>query len=168
MSYTLRGRLDSRLAALFPLLLAATAVAALGERWWPLELVLLMAAVGIVLDVQLYDRVLDYQPGWLALPLGLLELAVLMGLVRVLDVEAPVRPALALFLAGWLVAQLLAHAGFPLLRLSYAEDGGELGLIGAVAALSVVTVVVGAAGVAYVTRPPVVHLDTEFLIPRRI
>jgi Right handed beta helix region len=159
MSYTLRGRLDSRLVALLPVLLVAGAVAASGGHWWPIELALLMVAVGIVLDVQLYDRVLDYQPGWLALPLGLLELGLLMGLTTVLGIDAPLWPAIALFLAGWLLAQALAHAGFPLLRLTYAEDGGELGAVGVLAAASVVAVIAGASVVAWVTRPPVVHLD---------
>ncbi|MDH4347136.1 MAG: hypothetical protein OEW31_12455, partial [Thermoleophilia bacterium] len=113
MSYTLRGRLDSRLVALLPVLLAAVVVGAAGRAWWPLELALLMVGVGLALDVQLYDRVLDYQAGWLALPLGAIELALLMALVRVLGIDAPLWPALALFAGGWLVAQLLGHAGFP-------------------------------------------------------
>ncbi|HEY7207997.1 MAG TPA: right-handed parallel beta-helix repeat-containing protein [Gaiellaceae bacterium] len=158
MSYSLRGRVDSRLAALLPVLLAACVLAgALGE-WWPVELVALMAAVGLVLDVQLYDRVLDYQPAWLAVPLGLLELGVIMAVVRIAGIAVPLWPAVALFGAGWLVAQVLGHAGFPLLRLSYGDDGGELGLAGVVNATAVAATVVACAGFAYAQRPPTVHL----------
>ncbi len=56
MSYTLRGRIESRLAALLPVLAGACAVAALTHRWWPLELAALMAAVGLALDAQVYHR----------------------------------------------------------------------------------------------------------------
>ena len=75
----------------------------------------------------LYHRLLPYQPGWLAVPLGLLELGLTMGAARLLELHAPLWPAVALFAFAWLVHQVLAHAGLPLLRLSWPEDGGELG-----------------------------------------
>jgi hypothetical protein len=78
--------------------------------------------------------------------------------MRLLDVMAPLSGALALFAGGWLLAQLLGHAGFPLLRLAYAEDGGELGRLGAVAALAVGVALTGAAATAYAGLRPVVHL----------
>ncbi|HEY2073608.1 MAG TPA: right-handed parallel beta-helix repeat-containing protein [Gaiellaceae bacterium] len=158
MSYTLRGRLESRLAALLPVVAAACVLALAEHRWWPVEAAGLMLGVGLALDVQLYHRVLRYQPGWAALPLGLAELGAVLGLMRAAGVMAPLSQAVALFAAGWLLAQLLGHAGFPLLRLSYAEDGGELGRIGAVAAISIGAVLAGAGATAYALRPPVVHL----------
>lgn len=158
MSYSLRGRVDSRLAALLPVLFAACVVSGVLHEWWPVELVALMAAVGLVLDVQLYDRLIDYQPGWLAGPLGLLELGILMAVVLLGRIAVPLLPALALFGAGWLAAQLLTHAGFPLLRLSYADDGGELGLAGVLTAVAVAGTVIASAGFAYAQRPPTVHL----------
>src|SRR5205814_1642225 len=130
MSYTLRGRIESRLATALPALVAAAVLAAALGRWWPLELVPLMLGVGLALDVFVYDRLLDYQPGWLALPLGLLELALLMGIVRLAGIDAPFWPAVALFGGAWLFAQVLGHAGYPLLRLSYGAEGGELGRAG--------------------------------------
>jgi hypothetical protein len=158
MAYTLRGRLDSRLAAaLLPLLVALVWTTA-ARTWWPLELAGLMLGVGLALDAGAYHRLFRYQAGWLALPLGLVELAIVVGLVRTLGVQAPLKPALALFLVAWLVAQALGHAGFPLWRLSYAEDGGELGHSGPVAAVMVLAVFAAAAGVAWELRPPTVHL----------
>ncbi len=157
MSYTLRGRVHSRLAAsLLPLLVACALAVAL-PAWWPLGLVALMLGVGLVLDVLVYDLI-DYQPGWAALPLGLVELALVMALVRALDWAPPLVPALALFVGSWLVAQGLGHAGLPLLSLSYAEDGGELGRAG-VALLAVTAVVLtAAAGVGWAGLPPTVRL----------
>lgn len=158
MSYTLRGRLESRLAALLPVVAAACALALAEHRWWPVEAAGLMVGVGVALDLQAYDRLLPYQPGWAALPLGLLELAVLLGLMRAAGVAAPPRQALALFGGGWLASQVLGHAGFPLLRLGYAEDGGELGRLGTVSAVLLGVALAAAGGTAYALRPPVVHL----------
>ena len=51
MSYTLRGRLETRLAAaLLPFLVAAV-LAPILHKWWPLELAGLMLAIGLALDV---------------------------------------------------------------------------------------------------------------------
>ena len=158
MSYTLRGRIESRLTALLPVLVGAWVATALTHRWWPLELAALMAVVGVALDIPVYDRLLAYQPGWYALPLGLVELGVLVLLVRVVGIGAPLWPAVLLFGAGWLVAQALAHAGFPVFSLSYAEDGGELGVAGALAIAAVAVTLLGGAALAWVRLPPTVHL----------
>ncbi|MDX6517221.1 MAG: hypothetical protein QOF50_67, partial [Gaiellaceae bacterium] len=160
MSYTLRGRLESRLAAAALTLLLALALAAAERAWWPVELAALMTVVGLVLDAELYHRLLPYQPGWLALPLGGLELTFVLVLARALGIAAPLGPALALFGAGWLVAQLLGHAALPRLRLSYAEDGGELGRAGPALATIVLVVFASSGGVAWAQRPPTVHLSS--------
>jgi Right handed beta helix region len=159
MSYTLRGRLETRLASLLLPLLACCALTASLREWWPLELCGLMAMLGVALDLQLYHRLLRYQAGWVALPLGGLELALLIVIVRALGVEAPLLPALALFGAAWTVTQVLGHAAFPLLRLSYATDGGELGRFGVVSALAVVATLASAAGYWWWRLPPTVHLS---------
>lgn len=158
MSYTLRGRLESRLAAAALTLALAIALAAAERAWWPVELAGLMTVVGLVLDAELYHRLLPYQPGWVALPLGALELALVVTAVRALGIAAPLGPALALFAAGWLVAQILGHAALPRLRLSYAEDGGELGRVGPALAVGVLVVFASSGGVAWAQRPPTIHL----------
>ena len=61
-----------------------------------------MLGIGLALDVALYHRFLPYQPGWLAVPLGLLELGLTMGAAWLLDLNAPLWPAVSLFAArGW-------------------------------------------------------------------
>ena len=91
MSYTLRGRIDSRLgAALAPAVVAAILALVL-HRWWPVEVAGLMVGVGLALDLMLYDRVIDYQPGWLAVPLGALELGLVTG-ARLRDRGAGAAP----------------------------------------------------------------------------
>jgi hypothetical protein len=159
VSYTLRGRVETRLAALSLVLLAACVLAGAHHRWWPVELVALMAAVGLFLDLAVWHRVLPYQPAWTTLPLGVVELAVLMAIVYGSGLHAPLVPALALFGAGWLASVVLAQAGFPLLRLSYAEDGGELGRAGPAAAAAVLLALSGSAATWYARLPPVVTLS---------
>jgi hypothetical protein len=159
MSYTLRGRLETRLAAAAAPLVVGAALALGLREWWPFALAGLMLGVGLALDAGVYHRLLPYQPGWLGVPLGALELAAVMGLVRLLEVSAPLRAALLLFIGSWLLGQLLTHAVLPLTRLSYAEDGGELGRTGAFVALVVLAVLAAGGGVAWATRPPTVRLD---------
>jgi nitrous oxidase accessory protein NosD len=158
VSYTLRGRLESRLAAAMLPFLAACVLALALSAWWPLELAGAMVLAGLAFDVLLYDRLFPYQPAWLALPLGLAELVATMALVRLLGIDAPLGPALWFFAASWLVAQLLGHAGLPLLRLTYAEDGGELGRSGAALSVAAPAVLLGVVGVAWASQPPTVHL----------
>jgi parallel beta-helix repeat protein len=158
LSYTLRGRLESRLAAAsLPFVVACVLALALRE-WWPVQLAGLMTGVGVGLDLAAYHRLLPYQAGWLALPLGLLELSATMGLALALDVGAPLWPALAFFIGSWVFAQSLAHAGLPLVRLSYAEDGGELGRPGTALLAAAPISALAVLGVAWVTQPPTVHL----------
>jgi hypothetical protein len=159
VSYTLRGRLESRLAAsLAPAVVAALLALAI-HRWWPVELAALMVAVGLALDAAAYHRLLPYQPGWAALPLGGLELGVVTALAYALKLGAPLGAAVAFFCGSWLLAQVLGHAAYPLLRLSYGDDGGELGRAGAGAGAVVAAVFLAAAGTAWATMPPTVTLS---------
>jgi hypothetical protein len=153
MSYTLTGRIETRLAAAVPALLVALAL----HRWWAIELVALMLAIQVVLDLA-YDRLLTYQPAWLAVPLGALELGVVYGAVRALDVMWPLGWSFALFGIAWVSAQLFGHAVFPRARLEYGESGGELGSFGAATTVAVAVTLFAGLGAAYAVRPPTVHL----------
>ncbi len=158
MSYTLRGRLESRIAGWLPAFLVACAVTEWTRVWWTAELAVAMLGVGLACDIVLYHRPLDYQPGWAALPLGLFELALVMGVARAIPIAAPLRPAIALFALGWVSGLVLGHAVLPMLRLSYAEDGGELGRGGPTLALAAAGLVAAAGGIAWVSQPPTVYL----------
>jgi hypothetical protein len=157
MSYTLRGRLESRLAAALAPALAAAVLGLVLKRWWPVELAALMVGAGLVLDL-LYDRLIEYQPAWLAVPLGALELAVVMGLAVALGVRAPLAAAVGFYCGAWLLAQLCAQALYPLLRLTYGDDGGELGRAGIGTAAALGALFLAAAGTAWATQPPTVYL----------
>jgi Periplasmic copper-binding protein (NosD) len=161
MSYTLRGRIESRLAALAVPLAAAYLMSVALRAWWPVELAAAMVAVGVALDFA-YHPVLPYQPGWVALPLGLLELGAVMAVVFGFHLRAPLVVAFALFAAAWLLAQVFGHALLPWWRLSYAEDGGELGRLGSLLAVAVAAPFAAAAILWYTHLPPTVHLAAGF------
>jgi len=154
MSYTLRGRIESRLAGTAPALLLALGL----HRWWAIELVALMVALGATLDLVVYHRALLYQPAWLAVPLGALELVLVYLAMRALGIAAPLGPALLLYGVGWLGAQVLGRGVFPRLRLEYGEAGGELGRVGVVTSTAIALTLVAGLGAAYAVRPPTVHL----------
>jgi nitrous oxidase accessory protein NosD len=158
MSFTLRGRLESRLVAAVAPLLAACILAGVITEWWPLALAAAMVAVGMLFDLA-YDRLFDYQPGWLAVPLAVLELGAVMGLVYGAGISAPPPVALAFFAGSWLIGQIFVHAVFPYSRLSYGEDGGELGRAGGVLAASVIATFAFFGGVALAVQPPTVRLS---------
>jgi hypothetical protein len=158
VSYTLRGRIETRLAgALLPVLVAAVLSPVL-HKWWPLELVGLMLVIGLALDALAYYPLLAYQPGWAALPLGLLELGLTIATARLLDLGAPLRPALLFFAGTWLLAQLLAHAALPLLHLTWPEDGGELGRAGPGLSAAAPVALLAVLGIAWAVEPPTVRL----------
>jgi hypothetical protein len=158
VSYTLRGRIETRLAgALLPVLVAAVLAPVL-HKWWPLELAGLMLLIGLALDALAYHRLLPYQPGWAAVPLGLLELGLTVAAARLLDLGAPLRPALLFFAGTWLLAQLLAHGALPLLHLTWPEDGGELGRAGPRLSAAVPVALLAVLGIAWAVEPPTVRL----------
>jgi Right handed beta helix region len=157
MSFTLRGRIETRLAAALAPFLAACGLAAATTEWWPLALAGAMVGIGLAFDLVL-DRRLDYQPAWLAPPLALLELGAVMGVVYALGIAAPLFVALVFFGGSWLLAQLLLHAVFPYTFLSYGEDGGELGRAGIVLAVLVLAGLAFLGGVAWAVQPPRVTL----------
>jgi hypothetical protein len=154
MSYTLTGRIESRLGSAVPALVLALAL----HRWWAIELVALMVVLGLTLDVAVYHRALPYQPGWFALPLGLGELGLVYLTLPALGIAAPLAPALLLYGVAWLSAQIFGQGLFPRLRLEYGESGGELGRAGVLTAAAVSITLVAGLGAAYAVRPPTVHL----------
>ena len=158
MAYTLRGRLESRLAASLLPLAAALVLAAALPAWWPAALAAVMIGVGVALDVLVYHRLFPYQAGWLALPLGLVELGIVVGLSLALGLDAPLWPALGFFAGAWALAQVVGHALLPRIRLEYGEDGGELGRRGVTVGAGVALMLVATGGVAWATRPPTVTL----------
>jgi nitrous oxidase accessory protein NosD len=158
VSYTLRGRVETRLAAVAVPFVVACALAAGLREWWPVELAGAMVGVALALDVAVWHRLLAYQPGWVALPVGVVELWATMGLSRVLGLDAPFSGAVGFFAGSWVFGQLVSQALLPLVRLTYPEDGGELGLGGVALSAAAPVALAATLGVAWATQPPLVRL----------
>jgi parallel beta-helix repeat protein len=159
MSYTLSGRLQTRLAAVLVPFLVACGLAAGLQEWWPLQLAGAMVAVGLAADVLLWHRLLPYQPTWVALPIGILELWATLLVARHFRIDVPGEAGLWFFAGSWLLAQLVAHALLPRLHLSFAEDGGELGRAGTALGTAAPVALAAVLGVAWVSQPPLVRLE---------
>ena len=113
-----------------------------------------MLALGVALDSAVYDRALAYQPGWLALPLGALELALVYTAMRTLGDRRRSARRSALY-----ARRLGERRSSSATRSSRAsgsstrEAGGELGRVGG--SLHVAAVVARRSpGSAAPTRPP--------------
>ena len=154
MSYTLNGRIESRLAAAVPALLVALAL----HRWWAIELVALMLAVGLLLDVLVYHRALAYQPGWVAVPLGALELGVVIAGMHALHIAAPLRWALGLYALAWLSGSSQDMLSSRACGSSTASPAASSDVSARSRHSPSSSIVVGGLGGAYAVRPPTVHL----------
>ena len=103
---------------------------------------------------------LDYQPGWVAVPLGALELGLVMALAVATGVRAPLDAAVAFFVAAWLLAQVLGArrlpVAAPLVRRGRrrARPAGRVGRARPSPPSSS-----RRRGVAFATRPPTVTLS---------
>ena len=80
MSYTLKGRIESRLASALPALVLAFAL----HRWWAIELVALMLAIGLALDL-VYDRAARLSARLARIAARPLELGLVYTAMRALD-----------------------------------------------------------------------------------
>ena len=126
--------------------------------WWPLELVGLMLAIGLALDVALYHRFLPYQPGWLAVPLGLLELGLTMGSRTAARAERAVLAGgdpLCRRLAG--AAAVRARGPAPA-SAQLARGRRRAGPAGLVLAAAAPVVLLAVLGTAWAVEPPTVRL----------
>ena len=130
MSYSLSGRIQSRLASSLATFFVALLLARYLDMVWPLQVAGLMLVVGLVLDCAVYHRTFSYQPGWTALPLGLAEFGIVYTIAYALSLRARPIQGIGLFALAWLLNQILTQAVFPRLSLSWPEDGGRFGLLG--------------------------------------
>ena len=126
MSYTLNGRLQSRLASRASGAdRGARAPTLVGGRARRAD-----ARVGLALDAAVYHRAARVPAGLAALPLGRSSSPIVDARVRVFGIMAPLGSALGLFALGWVGAQIAGHAGFPRLGSRTPRTGGELGRAG--------------------------------------
>ncbi|MEN9934765.1 MAG: hypothetical protein RLZZ387_1344 [Chloroflexota bacterium] len=126
MCFSLLGRVQTRLLSLVgPLALTLLYAAAAPEAGY-LQMFGLMLCLGLYLEVGVYGMLIGYQPRWLTILLGVFELLLLLGCMRLLGWPVDLGRAVGLYAPAWLLAWLTTHALLPWLAPRWAEDGGEL------------------------------------------
>ena len=136
MCPTLIGRLQTRVATLLlPAILASILSIYSGNPGW-IATIGIFLVMGVILDIVFYPRVIKWQPPWLTFILAVGEFVLLFVLVMVLSpggdpVGGQPPPgfgtigAIVLYWVSWLLAVTARIVVFPLLSLSWIENGGE-------------------------------------------
>lgn len=125
MLATLKGRLQTKVVT-FIILAGITGlfVAGSGSSIY-VELLVISVLVGLWLET-LWGVLITYQPGWLTFVLGAVEFIWIAVIAAWRGVDISLGAAAAYYLAAWITIQLFLLYILPILRLSWADDGGEL------------------------------------------
>jgi hypothetical protein len=122
MCFTLPGRIQTRAVTLVNVLLLAMIFTGMTGNFMYFDMFFRMVAVTFVLDVFVYSKLIDFQPRWLTILLGVLEFFIL-----VLVAPWPVNTIqmLGFYIPAWGLSWLTIEIILPLVWLRWMEDGGE-------------------------------------------
>ena len=138
MCPTVIGRLQTRVFTLIGPALLATILSLLTDNPGWIVTIGIYLLMGATLDILFYRYVIRWQPPWLTFVIGVEEFVLLFVLVMVLKPGAVVVNgdlvaqegfgtvgAIVLYWVSWMMAVSTRIVVFPLLSLSWVEDGGE-------------------------------------------
>lgn len=127
MCLTLPGRIQTRAVTLINVLILAILFASLTKNLGYFTMFFLMVVVALPLDLFVYSKLIQFQPRWLTILLGIGEFFILFLFapqpVTLLQMAVFYIPA---WLAGWLTMEILLPLAWP----RWAEDGGEFRSLG--------------------------------------
>jgi hypothetical protein len=135
MCPTVLGRLQTRVFVLIgPAILAAVLSVLFGNPGWIVTIGIYLL-MGAALDLCLYRFIIKWQPPWLTFVLALGEFALLYMLVMVLEPGRGMAgfdrvDAIVLYWVSWVIAISTKIVIFPLVSLSWVENGGEFRRVG--------------------------------------
>lgn len=121
---TLLGRLQTKTIT-YPVLGLVT----LGFAWVGGEAYVLLFTIALIVGLVLetfWGLVVWYQPGWYAFILGAVEFLAIALTAAYFDVPISLTSALVYYVVSWVIIQLFLTYLVPVLRMCWAEYGGEL------------------------------------------
>ncbi len=122
MCLTLPGRIQTRAVTLINVLMLAILFASLTGNLRYFTMFFLMVVVALSLDIFVYSKLIQFQPRWLTILLGVFEFLILL-LVAPGPVE--IAPMVGFYIPAWLAGWLTMEIVLPLVWPRWGEDGGE-------------------------------------------
>jgi len=122
---TLKGRLQTKVVSYIIALTIASLMALLTGQPAFFSLFAVMAIVGLILET-IWGLIITHQPGWLALPLGIIEFACVVSIASLLQIPISFLAGATYYFIAWIITLLILVYLFPVWHLRWIDKGREI------------------------------------------